>query len=357
MNSTLRAEALKKVLILDVVNIDKNANYEYLVSSITDALTAKLKENFIYKESPKDAWQQAAVKNDLIFEDESYTRTFAMSLGIRMRQDIAISGGFRVVVVKGQQVIRATLFLIDIRNKKIIDTVEQNMPITGDLFSKVDELAIALTKAAEKVLPGKDYYVKHEENFEVGHPVLRLVSEAYFLTLIGSKLFNETQSYITPSRMPFMYGAGLRAQTQLWRKFEWFAQGTFYTSSASLKSAESGTMIPQTLLAGSGTGGLAYVLPFSKRLSFTPWLGGGFLLGQTTLNFSNYTKLPTDSSGGKVSSQAALFYGPTANAGLVVSMIVTDDIFLSLGAVSMAFFNGQGMSASLGASLSGSWRF
>ncbi len=77
----LHPAALKKVLILDVVNIDKNENYYYLVASITDAFTAKLKENFAYSETPKEAWQKAAVAGDLPFEDESYTRPYAMSLG------------------------------------------------------------------------------------------------------------------------------------------------------------------------------------------------------------------------------------------------------------------------------------
>ncbi|AFM11142.1 hypothetical protein Turpa_0487 [Turneriella parva DSM 21527] len=63
--SALHPAALKKVLILDVVNIDKNANYDYLVGSITDAFTAKLKENFAYSETPKEAWQKAAVAGDL----------------------------------------------------------------------------------------------------------------------------------------------------------------------------------------------------------------------------------------------------------------------------------------------------
>lgn len=357
MGSALSAEGIKKVLILDVVNIDKNPNYDYLVASITDAFTAKLKENFVYSETPKESWQKAALAGDLPFEDESYTRTFALSLGLKMRQDIAISGGFRVTVVNRQQVIKATLFLIDVKNKKIIDTVEKNLPLSGDLFGKVDELAVALTEAAKKVLPGKDYYVKNEADFEVGHPTLRLVSEAYFMTLAGAKTFSENKSFVTPARMSLVYGAGLRAQAQLWRKFEWYVQGMFFLSTATLTSEQSGTSIPQTLMAGNASGGLGYVVPVSKRLSFTPWIGGGFFLGQTTLQFSNYAKQPTDSTGTSVSSQSVLFYGPTANAGLAMGIIVTDDVFLSLGATSMAFFNGEGISATLGGMVSGSWRF
>lgn len=353
----LHAATLKKVLILDVVNIDKNQNYDYLVGSITDAFTAKLKENFAYSETPKESWQKAAVAGDLPFEDESYTRTYAMSLGIRMRQDIAISGSFRVIIANRQQVIKATLFLIDVKNKKVIDTIEKNMPLSGDLFGKVDELASELTEAAKKVLPGKDYFVKHEVEFEVGHPTLRIVTETYFLTLMGSKTFSETSSFLTPAQVPLLYGAGLRAQSQLWRKLEWYVQGILFASFSPLKAEPSGTSIPQFLLAGNASGGLGYVVPLSKRLSLTPWLGGGIMFGQTTLQFSNYAKVPTDSTGQSVSSTSALIYGPTANAGMSLSIIASEDVFISAGVVSMAFFNGQGTSATLGASVSGSWRF
>ncbi|MFO1526367.1 MAG: hypothetical protein U1F16_10385 [Turneriella sp.] len=355
--SNISAEALKKVLILDVVNIDKNTNYDYLVSSITDAFTAKIRESFAYAETPKGAWQKAAVAGDLPFEDESYTRTYAMSLGIRMRQDIAISGGFRIAIVNRQQVIKVTLFLIDIKNRKIVDTIEKNMPLSGDLFSKVDELAVALTESAKKVLPGKEYFVKHEADFEVGHPTLRIATETYFLPIVGSKNFSETSSYFTPAQVPLLYGVGLRAQSQLWRKFEWYVQGLFFTSFSALKAEQSGTSIPQFLLAGNATGGLGYVVPVSKRLSLTPWIGGGFMFGQTLLQFSNYAKTPTDSTGQSVSSQSALLYGPTVNAGMALGIIVNEDVFLSFGTTSLMFFNGQGMSATMGVAVSGSWRF
>lgn len=349
--------ALKKVLILDVVNIDKNQNYDYLVGSITDALTEKLKTNFVFKETLKADWQAAATKNDLLFEDESYTRTFAMSLGIKMKQDITISGGFRVVVVKGQQVLRATLFLIDVPNKKIIDIVEKDMPITGDLFSKVDTLALSLTKSAAKVLPGKDFYAQNKESFDLERSSLRLISEAYLLTAIGPKQFDETSSYITPSRMAQTFGGGLRYQSGLWRKFDWYVQGMFYYSGAALISQQSGTTIPQKFLGGAVTGGIGYTLDIGRRFQLTPWLGGGYFFGQTKLNYSNYSVQPVDRAGTKYSGSETLVYAPTANLGVDLSFDISQHWYVSLGATSMSFFNGPGVSTTVGATLSGGWRF
>ncbi|MFO1471057.1 MAG: hypothetical protein U1F27_08485 [Turneriella sp.] len=353
----LSANRLKKVLILDVVNIDKNTNYDYLVGSITDALTEKLKTNFAFKETPKADWQSAAQKNDLFFEDESYTKTFAMTLGIRMRQDIAISGGFKVVVIKGQQQMRATLFIIDVPNKKIIGTVEKNMPLTGDMFSKVDELANQLAKSAESVLPGKDFYEKNKDDFDVSTSSLRLVSEAYFMTLLGPKQLDETSLYITQSRIPLSYGGGLRFQSSVWRKLDWYVQGVCFYANTALTSQQSGTSVPQTMLGGNATGGLGYTLDLNKRFHMTPWLGGGYFVGQTTISYANFSRLPTQKDGTKTASSVLLFYGPTANAGIDFSFDLSRSLFVSLGVTSIWFFNGQGASANLGASLSSGWRF
>lgn len=355
--SPATANRLKKVLILDVVNIDKNPNYEYLVGSITDALIEKLKTNFAFKETPKTDWQSAAQKNDLFFEDESYTKTFAMTLGIRMRQDIAVSGGFKVVIVKGQQQMRATLFLIDVPNKKIIDTVEKNMPLTGDMFSKVDELANQLAKSAETVLPGKDFYEKNKDDFDVATSSLRLISEAYFLQFMGPKQLDETSLFVTPSRLPLLYGGGLRFQSGIWRKLDWYAQGAFFYSNAALTSQQSATTVPQTMMGGNATAGLAYTIDFGKRFHVTPWSGGGYFVGQTTMSYVNFPQMPSQKDGSKTASSVLLFYGPTANAGIDFTFDLTRSLFVNMGVASLWYFNGQGVSANLGASLSSGWRF
>jgi len=42
----------------------------------------------------KESWQKVAVAGELLLEDESYTGTFALSLGLQTRQEIAISVRF-----------------------------------------------------------------------------------------------------------------------------------------------------------------------------------------------------------------------------------------------------------------------
>lgn len=357
LTSTVHAQGLKKVLILDVVNIDKNSNYDYLVGSITEALTAKLKENFAFRDTPKDAWQKAAQNNDLLFEDESYTRTFAMTLGIRMRQDIAISGGFRVAVVKGQQVMKATLFLIDVPNRRIIDTVEKNMPLTGDLFSKVDELARDLTKAAEKVLPGKDYYAKHQDEFAVTQSSLSLVTSAFFLTANGPKSLDEDSLYLTPSRFKMMYAAGLQYQTNLWRRLDFWGQALAYFSNANVTSQQQTNVMPSTLFGGSGIVGLAWVFDIGKKYHITPRAGGGYMYGQAKLDFSQYSKPPRDANNKDVLSTSLMFYGPVVVVGADFSWDVSQTFFLNLGTVAQMFFNGVGSSTTMGVTLGGGYRF
>ena len=46
--------ALKKVIILPIVNIEKDPNFAYLEGSITDSLKERLREKFAFDELPID---------------------------------------------------------------------------------------------------------------------------------------------------------------------------------------------------------------------------------------------------------------------------------------------------------------
>lgn len=85
--TSLQAEGLKKVLILDFINIEKNANFQYLETSITDSVTEMLRKRFAFTESDKDKTESVATEN-FLFRDDYYTKSTAMNLGLLTRQDI-----------------------------------------------------------------------------------------------------------------------------------------------------------------------------------------------------------------------------------------------------------------------------
>ena len=89
---SLSAAGLKKVIILDFKNFDKNVNYEYLESSITDAVRNDLKSRFAFKEMAPEEWRKLAKDNYFLWPEENYTKGFAMQLGLTGRQDVVVGG-------------------------------------------------------------------------------------------------------------------------------------------------------------------------------------------------------------------------------------------------------------------------
>ncbi|RME91251.1 MAG: hypothetical protein D6767_05500 [Candidatus Hydrogenedentota bacterium] len=85
---------IKRVLILDIKNIEENPNYNYLENSITDAIRNLLKKKFAFYEMPKEKWQSIAEEN-YVYPEDYYTRTSAMNVGLLTKQDIVIAGEFK----------------------------------------------------------------------------------------------------------------------------------------------------------------------------------------------------------------------------------------------------------------------
>lgn len=152
--------ALQKVLILPIINIDKDANFAYLEGSITDSLKERLREKLAFDELPEEKWAMVAEQN-FILRDDFHTRTAAMNLGILANQDIVISGGYKPVNKKlaGGKVkssIHATAHLLDVKKKKTIATVELDLPADSELFTAIGQVADRMEAEARKVIPSKE---------------------------------------------------------------------------------------------------------------------------------------------------------------------------------------------------------
>ncbi|AFM11141.1 hypothetical protein [Turneriella parva] len=71
---TLHAQSLKKVMILDFKNLDKNPDYTYLEDSITEAVRNDLKAKFDFREMQRGDWHKLAEKNLFLWPEDNYTR-------------------------------------------------------------------------------------------------------------------------------------------------------------------------------------------------------------------------------------------------------------------------------------------
>jgi hypothetical protein len=132
--TSLYAQGLKKVLILDFINIEKNANFQYLETSITDAVTEMLKKRFAFAASDKGKVESVATDN-FLYHDDYYTKSTAMNLGLLTQQDIVICGGFRIVKKKGDRIV-TQVRILDLQKKKAIAEFEVEGPADASILNR-----------------------------------------------------------------------------------------------------------------------------------------------------------------------------------------------------------------------------
>lgn len=159
-SGTIFAARIKKVLILDFKNFDKNPNYSYLESSITDAVKTDLKAKFVFKDMASEEWQKLAAENYFTWPEENYTKSFAVNVGKAGRQDVVIGGFFQAVPgsgkYRGSQVIKTHVYILDIGTKKLVSEFDIDLPTDAKLFESINQLASRVADEAKSVLPNDE---------------------------------------------------------------------------------------------------------------------------------------------------------------------------------------------------------
>lgn len=352
------AEPLKKVLILDVINLDKEANFDYLVGSITEALKENLKQNFVYLETAKEEWQRAALAHDLVFTEESHTRTYSLDLGIAMKQDIAISGGFKVRTKKGTQVLEVIIFLLDVKKRELIDTVTMQTPTSGEMFTKINKLADQLSLAAAKVLPGKEDYAKNKSAFGGGDHSFTITTRTKPLTVFGMEKFDESDQLLRPSQYALSIEAGARYEiNNFWRTYGIWGQAAAFFSPVPLESTQRSETIRNLTAGLIAVAGASRVFDLSRKWHFVPRLGLGYMAAYARLDVSGYGKQVFDSSGNLNSRANAIFFGPVALISCDFQYDINASYFVEMGLSAQTFMNANDVSMTAGANLSAGKRF
>lgn len=167
---SLESAELKKVLIMDIINIEKNSNYQYLEVSITDAVAQSLKEKFAFKEAEKKQLENLAEEN-YFYRDDFYTKSIAMNTGLLSKQDVVISGGFKIISSekakssalkkeKGTEIIATKICILDIAKKKVIAEFVEEGPADSRIFESVEKIAVRISQEAKAVLPSREDWEK-----------------------------------------------------------------------------------------------------------------------------------------------------------------------------------------------------
>ncbi len=153
-------EGLKKVLILDFINIDKKENYQYLEDSITESVTTLLKEKFAFKEMRKSKLNEIR-KANYIYRDDYHTKSVSMNLGLLGKQDVVISGGYRIETDKNRKAVIVTdVRIYDISKKNILTEFSMNGPADNRIFNSINEISKRIEKEVRPILPNKKDWEK-----------------------------------------------------------------------------------------------------------------------------------------------------------------------------------------------------
>ncbi|MBS0618477.1 MAG: hypothetical protein JSR44_09825, partial [Spirochaetes bacterium] len=154
--------ALKKVVILDFKNLDKNPDYNYLEGSITDAVRTELKAKFDFRELSPKAWRTLAQKNYYNWPEENYGRGFAINLGMLANQDLVVGGYYQAVADKkisaggaAEYAIRVHVYVVDIGKHKLVTEFDMKLAADATIFTSIETLSARVVKEAQRVLPNK----------------------------------------------------------------------------------------------------------------------------------------------------------------------------------------------------------
>jgi len=178
-SSGIFAASLKNVLVLNFTNIENNKNYSYLKTSIPEAVIKMLKDRFVFKQTATKKWQKIAIDN-FLYADEYYTKSVAMNLGLLAKQDLVVSGSFKVRTKKksidkenengSSQEIFVQVGIFDITSKKMISHFTIRAPADSRIFNSIERVAEKITKEAKSILPSKEEWDKKGFNADNNEP-------------------------------------------------------------------------------------------------------------------------------------------------------------------------------------------
>lgn len=331
----LSAARLKRVIILDLKNLDKNPNFQYLESTITDAIKTDLKNQFKFREMPAEDWQKTAADNNFVWADENYTKGFALNVGRSANQEVVIGGYFQAVQSRGRQVIRTNIYIIDIGNKKLISEIEVELPTDAKLFDSINKLATRVAAEAKAVLPSEQEVQKlgpvvepaslNEVNIGGGANLVSVPSA------FSGEFASGTNLYPKDVPVSVQVEAGY-SRHDFWKP-RWVLRGvgSGQFGSTSLRIANDTKTIRANLLGFSLASHIGYRFEYSRYYAM-PFAGAGFFLGRMSLDYTTLSVLPTTTAGIEKSSASLNLSAPFAEGGLQLGIHVNAIVSISLSA-------------------------
>ncbi len=332
--ANLQANTLKKVLVLDFKNILKKQEFNYLEGSITDAVRNSLKEKFVFQEMERVQWLEAA-KDIYVVEDDFYTYSAAMNLGLATRHDVVIFGGFLVDTLKGGvQQMRTRVRILDLGKKKQIADFEMQNPIDNTIFNAVDKIAERIVKEAAAVLPSKEDAAAGRFKVEIpSFNQLSLRGQVAPLTINASRVIAPASQH---AGSDFKNTLGVVLDFQHFGIFKEqlgvFAAGVVRSANDEFSYKLDSSAVPVSLQSFGGQAGFAWRQKLGNRFYLQPLLGGGAQYDILKFTYKNQTIAVTNSTGQVMNANEYSLLTPFAMAGLRFGYAVNSWLMVETGA-------------------------
>lgn len=333
--NTTRAE-LKKVIILDFKNIDQNKNYNYLETSITDAIRNELKAKFDFQELNPRVWRMAAQKNYYQWPNENYTKGFALHLGALLQQDLVVGGYYQAVLTQkaageSAYVLHAHVFVMDVGKRKVVGEFQMAFDADATLFTRIEEMGTRVTAVAKAVLPNKGATGLTPVEFdEVGANELGLLAGTGVLSIpaaFSGSYDSDKPLYVKDFAMPVSAALFYVRHDFLWPQFMLHTMAGVNFGSGALAIATDTKKINANALDIYAAAHLGYEFTF-WRFNAVPLVGGGFSFASVNLDYNTLSALPLTPSGEKRSSAKINASAPFAEGGVKLAFKVTKNIYL-----------------------------
>jgi hypothetical protein len=285
LTSNVFSQTLKKVVILDFINIEGSATYNYLEASITDSVEKMLKEKFAFSKMNKKNLKKL-IKKNFIFRKDFYTQTASMNIGLLAKQDVVISGGFKIKVKNKNTIINIHVVIYDMKNKKVISDFKMEGPADSRIWDTIGTIVKKISLEAKKVLPNKSDW-KSQEIEEPGEPffatpVLGIKSGGALYTSGYADRIKANQpifELMFRGNIPVIWDKLTLGGVFSYVKHTWKKDFNDITESMNL---ETNNYITGLFLGAD--------ISLSENFGLNPHLGGGYIFQDTTITGeTNYT--------------------------------------------------------------------
>lgn len=292
-----------KVLVLNFQNSTNHKDYAYLSGSLGEAVKKDLRDNYDFAETPEQEWKLIASENYLS-EDDFFTKSVILNLGLLARQDLVISGSYAPIPGAKQQTLLTRVRIADINKKEIIREFEVKLPASSNLFNELKTVTMRIVTELKDILPSKKNYAKSDiGDFSLArdHEWGLRLSYGLFSPRTGDFTQVSSGSQIFPYAISSLIRADLDYRRHNFRRGNFLIGGelSYELSKKTAGTALNTQMTSITEHSIMTNVLLAYEYLFSNRIAFVPAFLMGYSAHIMNRDYSNLTTYPLDPETGR----------------------------------------------------------